>query len=261
MKAQLITSLGEITPDSSPLELKEIPRPRPGRGQIRLKITACGVCHTELDEIEGRTPPPELPVIPGHQVVGTIDEFGPEIDPTLQEQLNNQPIGVGWIYSACGQCRHCRENRENLCPDFTATGRDRDGGYAEYMIVPVNYAIPLPPGLDPLQAAPLLCAGSIGYRSLRLALSATHLHQKDPNQKQKAFNQYQETPNHQKETTRPNQEVSNQQKKPSRPHQEAPDQQESAPNSHQKIRNPDQQPSNPISSTRGPQSPERNLQI
>jgi len=171
MKAQLITSLGEIRPDGSPLELKEVPRSCPTNGQVRLKIIACGVCHTELDEIEGRTSPPELPVIPGHQVVGTIEKFGPGIDSALQKQLKNQPVGVGWIYSACGQCRFCQEGRENLCPDFTATGRDRDGGYAEYMLVPVNYAIPLPPDLDPVQASPLLCAGSIGYRSLMLALN------------------------------------------------------------------------------------------
>ena len=171
MKAQLITSLGEIRPDGNPLELKEIPRPRPTTGQVRIKIIACGVCHTELDEIEGRTPPPELPVIPGHQVVGTIEKFGPGIDSDLQKQLENQPVGVGWIYSACGQCRFCQESRENLCSDFTATGRDRDGGYAEYMLVPVSYAIPLPSDLDPVQAAPLLCAGSIGYRSLMLALN------------------------------------------------------------------------------------------
>lgn len=148
-----------------PLHLVECPIPEPGPGEIRVKVVTCGVCHTELDEIEGRTPPPRLPVIPGHQVVGLIDKLGPDIS----ESRLGERVGVAWIYSACGQCKWCLTGRENLCPRFLATGRDVDGGYAEYMVAPAAFVHPIPDTFSAAEAAPLLCAGAIGYRSLRLA--------------------------------------------------------------------------------------------
>jgi propanol-preferring alcohol dehydrogenase len=142
-----------------------VPEPRSGAGEIVVRVAACGVCHTELDEIEGRTPPSSLPRILGHQVVGRVVERGAGVT-----RFNvGARAGVGWIYSACGQCTHCRAGDENLCPDFRATGRDIDGGYAQYMKVPAAFAYPIPDRFTDIQAAPLLCAGAIGYRSLRLA--------------------------------------------------------------------------------------------
>jgi propanol-preferring alcohol dehydrogenase len=129
-----------------------------------LKVSACGVCHTELDEIEGRTPPPSLPVIPGHQVVGTVAGRGPG----TSRFKEGDRAGVAWIFSACGRCDACRSGFENLCPEFRGTGRDADGGYAEYMSVPEEFALPVPEEIPDAEAAPLLCAGAIGYRSLRL---------------------------------------------------------------------------------------------
>jgi propanol-preferring alcohol dehydrogenase len=128
-------------------------------------VAACGVCHTELDEIEGRTPPPRLPVVPGHQAVGRVESCGPGA--ALHKPGDR--VGVAWIRSACGRCAFCLSERENLCPEFQATGRDADGGYAEFMTVPEAFALPVPPGLSDVEAAPLLCAGAVGHRSLRLA--------------------------------------------------------------------------------------------
>ena len=129
-----------------------------------MRVSTCGVCHTELDEIEGRTPPPRFPVVPGHQVVGRVVACGAG---AVRFQPG-QRVGVGWIHSACGVCPLCRSGRENLCPAFRATGRDVDGGYAELMRVGEDFAAPVPDSLSDLQAAPLLCAGAIGYRSLQL---------------------------------------------------------------------------------------------
>jgi len=128
---------------------------------VLLRVLACGVCHTELDEIEGRSAPPRLPVTPGHEVVGEIVEGGRRL-------AAGQRVGVAWIYSACGECDYCRKGLENLCPQFRATGRDADGGYAEYLVVPEDFAYPLPERFSNEQAAPLLCAGAVGYRSLVL---------------------------------------------------------------------------------------------
>jgi propanol-preferring alcohol dehydrogenase len=141
-----------------------LPIPEPSTGEIRIRVSVCGVCHTELDEIEGRTPPPSYPMVPGHQVVGVVAEKGKGV----RRHALGDRVGVGWIYSACGECEWCRRGEENLCPDFLATGRDVNGGYAEYMVVPERYAYPVPAALSDAQAAPLLCAGAIGYRSLRL---------------------------------------------------------------------------------------------
>lgn len=165
MKAMLLKAVGRMDGVSTPLEAADRPIPVPAPGEILVRVTACGVCHTELDEIEGRTPPSRLPVIPGHQAVGRVEETGPG----AVRFRRGDRIGVGWIYSACGQCAFCREGRENLCPEFRATGRDADGGYAEYMTVPEAFAHPIPEIFSDLEAAPLLCAGAIGYRSLKLA--------------------------------------------------------------------------------------------
>jgi alcohol dehydrogenase, propanol-preferring len=135
-----------------------------------LRVTRCGVCHTELDEIEGRTRPAQLPVILGHQVVGIVESDS--LLSSSQEQVpaiqKGQRVGVAWIASACGECRHCREGNENLCSEFKATGRDIDGGYTEYMKVRVDFVHPIPDELTDSEAAPLLCAGAVGYRALRL---------------------------------------------------------------------------------------------
>ena len=138
--------------------------PVPGEGELLVRVSACGVCHTELDEIEGRTAPPVLPVIPGHQVVGRIIGMGPG---TTGFRLNDR-VGVAWIYSSCGTCPFCLSGNENLCDRFKATGRDAHGGYAEYVVVPEPSAYRLPDIFSDLEAAPLLCAGAIGYRALRL---------------------------------------------------------------------------------------------
>lgn len=143
----------------------ELPVPVPGAGEILVKVSVCGVCHTELDEIEGRTPPPALPVVPGHQIVGTVVERAAGAD---RFHIGDR-VGIGWIHSACGECRFCRDGYENLCGEFRATGRDVDGGYAEYTKVREDFAHLLPPVFSDLQAAPLLCAGAIGYRSLALS--------------------------------------------------------------------------------------------
>jgi len=165
MKAMVLARIQPVGENSAPLEAVERPIPEPGDSEILIRITACGVCHTELDEIEGRTPPPLLPVIPGHQVTGRVERRGR----SARAFKPGERVGVGWIYSACGTCVYCRSGRENLCPDFKATGRDADGGYAEYMVVPEAFAHPLPASPSDIETAPLLCAGAVGYRALRLA--------------------------------------------------------------------------------------------
>jgi propanol-preferring alcohol dehydrogenase len=191
MKAMLITRTGRL--EDAPLELRDVHQPVPGPGEILIKVSACGVCHTELDEIEGRTPPPRLPVVPGHQVVGrvvalaespgrdnpdrkkgTVPRSGCVELAAGQSPFSPAPrvgdrVGVAWIFSACGKCGYCLSGHENLCPNFKATGRDADGGYAEYMTVPEGFAHAVPETLTDTEAVPLLCAGAVGYRSLRLA--------------------------------------------------------------------------------------------
>jgi len=164
MRAMVLRELGRIEENPFPLELADLPVPEPGAGEVRLRVAVCGVCHTDLDEIEGRTPPPHLPVVLGHQVVGTVDALGAGAE-GLQP---GDRVGVPWIWSACGRCKYCRAGVENLCPEFRATGRDVHGGYAEFMTVPAAFAHPIPENIPDAEAAPLLCAGAIGYRSLRL---------------------------------------------------------------------------------------------
>jgi propanol-preferring alcohol dehydrogenase len=162
MKAWIIEKISDLTKENQPLTLTEISEPVPRKGELLIEIKACGVCHTEIDEIEGRTPPPEFPVVPGHQVVGNVKVSKSELFKT------GDRVGVAWIYSACGKCEYCMSGQENLCPEFRATGRDANGGYAEYMVVPEKFAYPVPDVFSDSEAAPLLCAGAVGYRSVAL---------------------------------------------------------------------------------------------
>lgn len=165
MKAMLLKQISEIQDAGSPLQMVDLPKPQPEKNEVLLRISVCGVCHTELDEIEGRISPMKLPVIPGHQAVGIVEKLGAEIS-----NLNiGDRVGVAWVFSACGKCKYCKAGRENLCDDFLATGKDVNGGYAEYMTVPEKYAYPIPDSISDIEAAPLLCAGAIGYRSIRLS--------------------------------------------------------------------------------------------
>jgi len=164
MKAMILNRIVDLTTNTTPLVATELPTPIPGQHEILIKVSACGVCHTELDEIEGRTPPPFFPMVLGHQVVGQVVEAGKD----ASRHTIGERVGVAWIFSACGTCEFCRSGNENLCPDFKATGRDAFGGYAEYMTVPEDFAYPIPEVFSDSEAAPLLCAGAIGYRSLRL---------------------------------------------------------------------------------------------
>lgn len=165
MKAMILKGVSSFSENPTPLVLAEIPQPVPGEGEILIAVRACGVCHTELDEIEGRTPPPAFPVIPGHQVVGEIAALGKNAG----RFRPGDRVGVGWIHWACGTCDACRAGDENLCEGFRATGRDANGGYAEFMTVPAAFAHPLPAAFSAAEAAPLMCAGAIGWRSIRLA--------------------------------------------------------------------------------------------
>jgi propanol-preferring alcohol dehydrogenase len=160
----ILDALGPLAENPAPLRLADLPDPVPAAGELLIAVHTCGVCHTELDEIEGRTPPPRLPVILGHQVVGRVAALGAG---TGRFRVGDR-AGVAWIYSACGTCDFCRRGEENLCLQFRATGRDAHGGYAERMTVPEAFAHPIPEVFSDAAAAPLLCAGAIGYRSLRL---------------------------------------------------------------------------------------------
>lgn len=164
MKAMILEKIGNLLENKKPLTLVEMTRPAPYGDDLLVKVSACGVCHTELDEIEGRTPPSTLPMIPGHQVVGQVHELGPD----AHRYKPGDRVGIAWIFSACGACRFCREGYENLCRDFQATGRDAHGGYAEYMIVSERFVYGIPDFFSDREAAPLLCAGAIGYRSMQL---------------------------------------------------------------------------------------------
>jgi len=149
----------------NPLELMQVPAPHPGPGEVLVKVSTCAVCHTELDEIEGRLIPPGFPLILGHQIVGRVEGLGPGV----ARFSPGDRIGIAWIYSSCGTCRFCLRGDENLCDHFRATGLHADGGYAEYTLVSENFAYPIPAAYSDSQAAPLLCAGVIGYRALRLS--------------------------------------------------------------------------------------------
>jgi propanol-preferring alcohol dehydrogenase len=161
----VLNQLCVIAENKSPLSLEDLPEPVPENNEILIKVSTCGVCHTELDEIEGRTPPPRLPMILGHQVVGRVWGGGDKVT----KFKTGDRVGVAWIHSACGKCHLCRSGAENLCASFQATGRDAPGGYAEYTTVGEDFAYNIPDTFSDMQAAPLLCAGAIGYRSMRLS--------------------------------------------------------------------------------------------
>ena len=158
MKAMLLERVSSVVDNDEPLRAAEVPKPEPAPHEILVAVSACGVCHTELDEIEGRTPPPAFPVIPGHEIVGYVEAIG---DKVTQFVIGDR-VGVGWIHDSDGS------DEENLNQRFRATGRDANGGYAEYMVVGERYAYPIPSRFSDEQAAPLLCAGAIGFRALKL---------------------------------------------------------------------------------------------
>ncbi len=148
-----------------PLQIIEKEIPRPGTREVLIKVAACGVCHTDLHTVEGDLELPKLPVIPGHQIAGTVEETGESVT-----SLNfDDRVGVTWFHDSCGQCEYCQQGKENLCTEAEFTGLDVNGGYAEYVTAPAEYVFKLPDGFTFLNAAPLLCAGIIGYRSLRLS--------------------------------------------------------------------------------------------
>ena len=163
MKALVIKEISLV--EEKPLELVDLPDPAPGPGQIRVKVSVCGVCHTELDEIEGRVPPSRFPMILGHEIVGSVESLGPGVTKFKQ----GDRVGIAWINWACGECSFCLKGEENLCDKAKWTGKDVEGGYAEYTIVSEDFAYPIPERFSDLQAAPLLCAGVVGYRALRLS--------------------------------------------------------------------------------------------
>ena len=148
-----------------PLRPAELPEPAPGPGQVQLEVRACGVCRTDLHILDGDLPEPKLPLVMGHQIVGVVREAGEG----AERFAAGDRVGVPWLGWTCGECRYCRGGRENLCDRARFTGYDRDGGYAEVAVADERFCFPIPAGYPDLQAAPLLCAGLIGYRALRLA--------------------------------------------------------------------------------------------
>ncbi len=165
MKAMVLEKAGQ------PLRLMELPIPRPGPGQVLLRVRACGVCRTDLHVIDGELAHPRLPLVLGHEIVGTVSEVGEGV----VEFTTGQRLGVPWLGSTCGTCSYCRGGQENLCDQAVFTGYQINGGYAEYTVADHRYCFPIPDVYDDAEAAPLLCAGLIGYRSLRMTESARHL--------------------------------------------------------------------------------------
>jgi len=163
LKAMVIRGISLV--EEKPLELVDLPDPAPDPGQIRVRVSACGVCHTELDEIEGRIPPSRFPMILGHEIVGRVEGSGSG----AAKFKEGDRVGITWINWACGQCSFCLKGEENLCDKAKWTGKDVDGGYAQYTVASEDFAYPIPERFTDLQAAPLLCAGVIGYRALKLS--------------------------------------------------------------------------------------------
>ena len=163
MKAMLLDHVGDVA--SSPLQLRDIPMPIPGSGEVLVKVHVCAVCRTDLHVIEGELADVKRPLIPGHQVVGTVTQ----VRSGVTEVQEGDRVGIAWLQGTCGICEFCKSGRENLCLKARFTGYQADGGYAEYAVVPARFAYPIPPGFTDDEAAPLLCAGIIGYRALRLS--------------------------------------------------------------------------------------------
>lgn len=164
MKAWFIEKFSDLKTEDFPLVLREIDIPKINDRDVLVRVQACGVCHTEVDEIEGRAKPSFLPIIPGHQIVGEVVEIGKDV----KRFKVGDRVGAGWIYWSCGKCEFCLRGLENLCESFTATGKDVHGGYAEYFKISQDFAFPIPDNFTYEEAAPLFCAGAIGYRSLML---------------------------------------------------------------------------------------------
>jgi propanol-preferring alcohol dehydrogenase len=162
MKAMQLDHFAPI--EDTPLSLVERPVPKPGNHEILIRIHVCGVCHTDLHTVEGELPQVKLPIIPGHQIVGTVAELGSSTSRFKQ----GARVGVAWLHSTCEECRHCKKQKENLCENARFTGYNVDGGYAEYVVIPEAYAYAIPDIFSDEEASPLLCAGIIGYRALRL---------------------------------------------------------------------------------------------
>jgi alcohol dehydrogenase, propanol-preferring len=163
MKAMLLDHVGDMA--SSPLQLRDIPMPIPGPGEVLVKVHVCAVCRTDLHVIEGELADVKQPLVPGHQVVGTVAQLGAGVT----DVRAGDRVGIAWLQGTCGACDFCLSGRENLCLKARFTGYHIDGGYAEYAVVPARFAYPIPTGFTDDEAAPLLCAGIIGYRALRLS--------------------------------------------------------------------------------------------
>ena len=163
MKAMVLTKIGPV--EEKPLAMVDMPRPVVRENEVLVKVSVCGVCHTELDEIEGRLAPPKLPIVLGHQIVGEIVEKGKNAN-NLQR---GQRVGITWLNSSCSRCDFCLSGKENLCDLAKWTGLDGNGGYGQFTVVDEKFAYPIPEEFSDAAAAPLLCAGVIGYRALRLA--------------------------------------------------------------------------------------------
>lgn len=163
MKACLLHSIAPI--EQNPLELTEAPQPQPGKNQILVKVSVCGVCRTDLHVIEGELPRQVLPIIPGHQIIGRVEQVGAGV---TRHKIGDR-VGIPWLHQTCGVCEYCREGKENLCENATFTGWLVNGGYAEYAVAPADFVYPIPETFSDEEAAPLLCAGIIGFRSLRLS--------------------------------------------------------------------------------------------
>jgi propanol-preferring alcohol dehydrogenase len=168
-----MASMGAMLLDAPrrPLRPAELPQPLPGAGQLLLQVRACAVCRTDLHVSDGELPDPKLPLVLGHEIVGTVSALGPGVE----QFAPGDRVGVPWLGWTCGTCRFCRSGRENLCDNARFTGYTIDGGYAEYTVADARYCFPIPPAYDDLHAAPLLCAGLIGYRSLVIVGEAERL--------------------------------------------------------------------------------------
>jgi len=163
MKAMLLKKFAPI--DQNPLELVDIPKPEPGSEDILLRVKVCGVCHTDLHTVEGELPEVKPPIIPGHQIVGIVEKQGKGVSRFKE----GERVGVAWLYSSCTQCAYCTRENENLCESARFTGYHVNGGYTEYIVVPEKFAYVIPEIFSDEEASPLLCAGIIGYRALRLS--------------------------------------------------------------------------------------------
>ena len=165
MRAMVFRTVGQ------PLLLREVPRPVPGPGQVLVKVSACGVCRTDLHVLDGELVHPKLPLIPGHEIVGQVEETGEGAG----HFQRGERVGIPWLGWTCGKCAYCLSGRENLCDHARFTGYTIDGGYAEFTVADARFCFPLPGGLDDVSSAPLLCAGLIGYRTLRKTGDAKRL--------------------------------------------------------------------------------------